>query len=167
MAVDYGSKRLGLALCDEGEILVSPLSSLQRAGARLDMERLLDLVRSHQVQGIVMGVPRALEEGRAGASEEAARAFGQALRDKLALEAPHVAFEEQDERFSTAQALRQGRESGLSQKKGRGTSGAQSIDARAAAVILQAFLDARAARHARDQAHAEHQQGEPDGEIQG
>lgn len=151
MAVDYGSKRLGLALCDEGEILVSPLSSLERAGARSDMARLLDLVRVHQVEGIVLGVPRALEAGRAGASEKAARAFGQALRDKLALEAPHLAFEEQDERFSTSQALRQGRESGLSQKKGRASTGAQSIDARSAAVILQAFLDAKASRRARDQ----------------
>lgn len=163
MAVDYGSKRLGLALCDQDEILVSPLGSLERAGERSDMARLLELVRLHQVEGIVMGVPRALEAERAGASEEAARFFGQALRQKLEAEAPHVVFEEQDERFSTAQALRQGRESGLSQKKGRGSTGAQSIDARAAAVILQSFLDARAATSARAQAHRDDGEDEVDG----
>ncbi len=157
LAIDYGSKRLGLALCDEDEILVSPLGSIERAGARSDIARLLELARQNNAQGIVFGVPRALEEGRAGASEEAARAFGQALRGQMAEAAAHLAFEEQDERFSTAQALRQGRESGLSQKQGRSSQGARSIDARAAAVILQAFLDAKAARRARHQASS----GEP------
>ncbi len=150
LAIDYGARRLGLALCDQDEILVSPLGSLEREGLRSDLARLLEMVLQNQVQGIVFGVPRALEAGRVGAGEEAARAFGQALRDKLAGEAAPVLFEEQDERFSTAQALRQGRESGLSQKKGRASNGAQSIDARSAAVILQAFLDAKAARLARE-----------------
>jgi putative Holliday junction resolvase len=148
LAVDYGAKRLGLALCDPDEILVSPLATIERTGARGDSARLLELVRAHQVEGIVFGVPRALQEDQVGPSEVAARNFTHSVRQNLSAKVPHLVFEEQDERFSTAQALRQGRESGLSQKKGRSDSGAQSIDARSAAVILQSFLDAKAARRA-------------------
>jgi putative Holliday junction resolvase len=148
LAVDFGAKRLGLAVCDEGEILVSPLRALDRRGTRSDVARLLEEVRAQGAGGVVFGVPRALEQGEQGASEAPALAFARELRALLEREAPNVSFDEQDERFSTALALRQGRESGLSQKKGRASDGAQSIDARAAANILQSFLDARAAQKA-------------------
>ena len=64
LAIDYGLKRLGLAICDAEEIIVSPLCQLIN---RLDspaktVEKLKTIIEEHQVQALVLGLPTALEQ---------------------------------------------------------------------------------------------------------
>ncbi len=153
LAIDFGTKRLGLATCDPDEIVVSAYRSLQRVGTKRDVAELLQIVRGLGIKAIVVGRPRALESSQTGSNESAADRFTQALQD--ALEAAHleIVIERWDEQFSTSEALKQGRDLNISQQQGRDSSGGTAIDARAAAVILQGFLDAR--RERRQYSHSE------------
>lgn len=146
LAIDFGTKRLGLATCDPQEIVVSPYRALQRVGTRRDVAELLQIVRGLGIEAIVVGRPRALESDQIGANQNAADKFTAALQSALAETGSTIAIERWDEQFSTSEALKQGRELNISQQRGRDSSGADAIDARAAAVILQGFLDARRTR---------------------
>ena len=140
LAIDYGAKRLGLALCDEAETLALPHGTHHRRpnDTRGDVAALLATIRAHQVEGVVMGAPsgsgaseqtRAAAEGFAGKLDEAARAQGLEL-----------AFFWGDERYSSALAARGLREGGVSARRAREGG---LIDAGAACALLQLFLDAR------------------------
>jgi len=138
LAVDWGEVRIGLALSDESQILATPLETLRRrSGKRFPMPRFLDLTAMHQPVGLVVGLPLSLE-GTEGESAEASREMAATLarRTRLPLEL-------WDERMSTARALGAIREQGGSTRGRKG-----DVDALAAAVLLQHFLDAR--KHARD-----------------
>jgi putative Holliday junction resolvase len=133
IAVDWGEIRLGLALSDETQTLATPLETLvRRPGKRFPMARFLELVALHRPVGIVVGLPLT-GEGEEEASAAAARelAEGVARRTGLPLEL-------WDERMSTARALAAIREQG-----GRTRGRKQEVDALAAAVLLQHYLDAR------------------------
>lgn len=148
LALDYGAKRLGLAISDEDEQLALPLLTLARRlnDTRGDVQNILDCARARQVRGLVVGIP-----GGSDASDEmAARARRFALQ---VIEAARgvgleLALFETDERFSSAQAHTQLRAQGISARISRDEGGADSIDARAAAVFLQTFLDFRRASSA-------------------
>lgn len=133
LAVDWGAIRIGLALSDEAQVLASPLDTLvRRAGKRLPVARLLELTADWEPVGIVVGLPLSGE----GAEEESAAAAREmagviARRTGLPLEM-------WDERMSTARALGAIREQGGSTRGRKG-----DVDALAAAVLLQHFLDAR------------------------
>ena len=136
LAVDWGEVRIGLALSDESQILASPLETLaRRKGKRFPMSRFLELVAEHSPSGIVVGLPLAAG-GDEGASAGAARALAGSLAEQSGLP-----VELWDERMSTARALAAIREQGGS-TRGR----KDEVDALAAAVLLQHFLDARKAR---------------------
>ena len=147
LAIDFGTKRLGLATCDENEIVVSAYRTLQRQGTRRDIAELLQIMRGLSIKAIVLGRPRALESDQSGSNQNAADKFGAALQDALDENGSAIALERWDEQFSTSEALKQGRELNISEQRGRNSSGADAIDARAAAVILQGFLDARRVRN--------------------
>lgn len=133
LAVDWGEVRLGLALSDETQTLASPLETLvRRAGKRFPLARFLDLVETHGPVGILVGLPLT-GEGEEGASAEAARELARTLAERTALP-----LELWDERMSTARALAVIREQG-----GRTRGRKEEVDALAAAVLLQHFLDAR------------------------
>jgi putative Holliday junction resolvase len=89
----------------------------------------------------VTGIPGGSEQSE----KVAAQARRLAARLETAAQAAGVAlqFFETDERFSTAQAHNELREAGISSRQSRGSSGSFAIDARAAAVFLQTFLDSR------------------------
>jgi len=133
LAVDWGEIRFGIALSDEHQILATPLETLvRRAGKRFPMPRFLEVVGAHAPVGIVVGLPldSTGDEGEsAGAAREVADAI--ARRSGLPLEL-------WDERMSTARALSAIQEQGGSTRGRRG-----DVDALAAAVMLQNFLDAR------------------------
>src|SRR6266480_3871526 len=58
LAVDWGSRRIGLALSDETQTLAQPLTTLtRRAGKRVPMAQLMEQVNRHQVVGIIVGLP--------------------------------------------------------------------------------------------------------------
>jgi putative Holliday junction resolvase len=136
LGIDWGEVRIGLALSDETQTLASPLDTLvRRAGKRFPMNRLLDLVSAHSPVGVVVGLPLTLE-GKEEGSALAARDTAHSVADRTGLP-----VELWDERLSTARALAAVREQGGST---RGRKGA--VDALAAAVVLQHFLDARRRR---------------------
>lgn len=143
LALDYGTRRLGLAVSDDASRIAVPLQTLTRGvnDARGDIARLLETLRARGAQALVLGIP-----GGSDASDETAR---QARRFAAQLcEAARVAnwkleVFETDERFSSAQAHGELRAQGVSARISRADGGADSIDARAAAVFLQTFLDSR------------------------
>ncbi|HEV7364393.1 MAG TPA: Holliday junction resolvase RuvX [Gemmatimonadales bacterium] len=133
LGVDWGEVRIGLALSDESQTLATPLETLvRRAGKRLPIARLLELTSLHRPVGVVIGLPLSPE----GAEEESAVA-ARAMADTIAR---HTSLPLQfwDERMSTARALAAVWEQGGS-TRGR----KKDVDALAAAVLLQHFLDAR------------------------
>lgn len=133
MAIDWGEVRLGLALSDEGQVLASPLDTLvRRPGKRFPMPHFLRLTDQHQPVGIVVGLPLT-PEGNEGENAVAAREVG-----TLAGARTGLPVEYQDERMSTA------RVHALIREQGGSTRGRkEEVDALAAAVLLQAFLDRR------------------------
>jgi putative Holliday junction resolvase len=144
LAIDFGRRRLGLAVSDpEGSIAV-PYASRQRQGTRRDVADLIETIRGLNAESIVFGLPHNLEIGGAeNDSLRLARNFAAALETQLrAQNLPH-AIEWWDERFSTTQALHQMQTLGISQREGRNAVGDGSVDARAAANILQSFLDSQ------------------------
>ena len=133
LGIDWGEVRIGLALSDETQTLASPLDTLvRRAGKRFPMNRLLALVSTHSPVGFVVGLPLTLE-GSEAASAAAAREVATAISSHTGLP-----VELWDERMSTARAL------GAIQAQGGSTRGRKAeVDALAASVLLQHFLDAR------------------------
>lgn len=133
LGVDWGERRIGLALSDESRILAQPLTTLtRRPGKRFPMARLLDVIRTHDVAGVVVGLPLDAEGGE-GEAARAARTLAQdiAARSRLPVELV-------DERMTTARVHRAVRE------MGGGTRGRKDeLDALAATVLLQAYLDTR------------------------
>lgn len=142
LAVDYGVRRIGLAVSDETETFASPLATRERKGDKHDVAAVVDTLRGVGATGIVMGLPRGLNESE-GTHEQAARRFAAALERRLRGEGLPLQIEWWDERFSTREALTHMRLAGISQRRGRESGGTDSVDARAAAVILQGYLDFR------------------------
>jgi len=138
LAVDWGDVRIGLALSDESQILASPLDTLvRRAGKRFPMPRFLELVAQHHPVGVVVGLPLS-SEGAEQASAAAAREMAETIARRTGLP-----VELWDERMSTARALAAIREQGGSTRGRR-----EEVDALAAAILLQHFMEARRAGRA-------------------
>lgn len=133
IAIDWGEVRLGLALSDEGQILASPLDTLvRRPGKRFPMPQFLALTAQHHPVGIVVGLPLT-PDGNEEKSAIAAREVGSLVGERTGLPVDY-----QDERMTTARVL------GLIREQGGSTRGRkEDVDALAAAVLLQAFLDGR------------------------
>ena len=133
LALDWGEVRFGVARSDEGQILAAPLTTLhRRPGKRFPMPKLLALVAQESPVGLVVGLPISLEGGETPSSA-AARELADAVARRTAL--PVELF---DERFTTAIALDAIREMGGNIRGRR-----EDVDALAAAVLLQHFLDSR------------------------
>jgi len=134
LAVDWGERRIGLALSDETQVLAQPLTTLiRRAGKRFPMAQLLELIAKHNVVGIVVGLPLD-ETGSEGDAAHAARA----LADDIKRRAGDIEVSMWDERMTTARVLAAVREMG---GKTRGRK--EDVDAMAAALLLQHYLDAK------------------------
>jgi putative holliday junction resolvase len=134
LGVDLGDRRIGVAVSDSGGALAFPLCVLERTGDRArDHRQLADTAVEHEVSTVVVGLPLSLD-GAAGPAARAAQAEAEALAQVLA-PVPVVTF---DERLTTVSAAAGQRSAGKDTKSGRAT-----IDSAAAAVLLQAWLDAR------------------------
>ncbi len=131
LGVDWGEKRIGLALSDPGQRVAHPLGTLtRRAGQRFPMQRLRRYLDEHAPVGVVVGLP--LEsDGSEGAAAQAARATGALIAEKSGLPVTFV-----DERMSTARALQAVKELGGGSRGRRG-----DVDRLAATVLLQLHLD--------------------------
>jgi putative Holliday junction resolvase len=151
LAIDYGLKRLGLALSDEHGMTSRPFATWTRVNRRRDLARLRDLVRKHAVRRIVVGLPLHLDGTPSEMSEEA-RAFAARVARALG-----IRVEMMDERLSSweaEQALAATRSMATTRRgrthRSRSRRGAP-LDDVAAAVILRDYLDrARAQAGAQD-----------------
>ena len=131
--MDWGEIRFGVARSDEGQILASPLATLsRRAGKRFPMPQFLALLDADPVVGVVVGLPISLA-GQETPSSVAARALAADVGRRTGLP-----VEMADERFTTALALDAVREMG-----GRTRGRKKDVDALAATVLLQQYLDHR------------------------
>lgn len=135
LGVDYGERRIGLALSDPTAMIATPLPTLaRRKGKRPPVAPIARLVEEHEVEEIVVGLPLTLEGDDSDWTREV-RDFAAALQERS--DRPVTL---QDERMTSVRAERAVRSLGMSkvkrEQKGR-------VDAAAAVLILQAYLDAR------------------------
>ena len=129
LAIDFGEKRIGLAISDREARFALPLETLTRTTDREAIRRLVDLCRREGVDRIVVGHPR----GRYGVAGEAAeRAAGFAA--KLARES-NLPYELIDETLTSVEAERRLRDAGLDPRRHRGR-----VDAIAAQILLEEAL---------------------------
>lgn len=135
MGLDVGERRVGVALGDELGMISSPLTFVQRRDG--DLVELQDLAKAKGVDRFVIGLPTGLS-GREGPQATAVRQFAEALGAAVKPEIRVVLW---DERLTTAVAERTLQESGAWRRRRKG-----DVDAVAAAVILQGYLDACRAR---------------------
>jgi putative Holliday junction resolvase len=136
MALDVGSKTIGVALSDETETFAFPQKTIMRSeGYRRDMGLIRDLVRQEGVQEIVVGMPVSMS-GEPGAQARKAAEFMDTLRRFV-----QVQVSAQDERLSTVEAERLLIQADRSRADRR-----RVIDSVAASLILQAYLDRRRSR---------------------
>lgn len=132
MGVDSGERRIGVALSDELGFLAAPWRAVLVARGR-ELAELAAMARERDVEIVVIGLPTSLN-GTEGPQARRVRAFAARLAPLLG-ELPIVFA---DERFTTAEAERQMIDQRLSREKRR-----ERIDAAAAAIMLQGWLDAR------------------------
>ena len=129
--LDVGDRRIGVAIADETGLIATPLATVQRG--RHDLAEIARLVAEWRVDRLVVGLPTGLS-GREGPQAAAVRAYAADLAAHLGPEPP---LEFWDERLTTAIAERALIEAGTRRARRR-----ERIDAVAAAVILQSYLDA-------------------------
>ncbi len=135
LAVDWGERRIGLALSDETQTLAQPLATLtRRAGKRFPMAQLLEQVTRNHVVGIIVGLPLN-EAGAEGDAAHAARALADDIKRRVG-GGGDLEVRMWDERMTTARALAAVREMGGT-TRGR----KEDVDAMAAALLLQHYLD--------------------------
>jgi putative Holliday junction resolvase len=136
LAIDYGRKRIGLAISDELGITTRPLQVLERTNRRDDLRRLRELAREQEVRKIVVGHPVRLD-GSAGEMAREASRFAGRIRKEL-----RIPVEMLDERLSSWEA--QETTAGTQRNRDQQDAG---LDAVAAAVILRDFLEREQARN--------------------
>jgi putative holliday junction resolvase len=132
LAVDYGEKRIGLAVSDELGITASPLMTLARRSDDETVWQIAQLVSKLRVTQIVVGLPRRTD-AQEGEMERKVKAFAEKLRQAVSV--PVVLF---DERFTTRIAEQVLLEADLSRRKRK-----QVRDRLAAVILLQSFLEAQ------------------------
>jgi len=129
LGLDVGEKRIGVALA-EGLLAIIPLTVIDRRVEETDMELIMALVEEYKAERIVVGLPR-LMNGDIGTQAEETLSFSGALAEHV-----DIPVDTWDERLSTVTAERLLIDTGMKRKKRKG-----KIDAMAAAIILQAYLD--------------------------
>lgn len=133
LALDLGSRTIGVAVSDESRTIAQPLRTLprQRQGYRRDVAAIREIVRQMAVSTVVIGLPLTLD-GRRGTQAQRAAEFAQILGARLSV--PVVLH---DERLSTFEAEESLREAGLPKERWK-----EHVDAVAAALILRDYLAA-------------------------
>jgi putative Holliday junction resolvase len=127
LGVDYGAKRVGLAVSDPLGMTARPLSVVPRTGV---VDEVVSLVKELNIGTIVVGLPTGLSGGEGVSASEARR-----LADELAT-ATGVEIVLRDERFTSRMAEGVLVESGMRRRKRR-----ETVDKIAATIILQDYLD--------------------------
>lgn len=138
LALDVGSKTIGIAVSDSEGSMAYAREVLRRQGHVADAAAVCDRSKELEAEVIVVGLPLELD-GTVGHRARLVARFLKVLQATIAERGLSVTVERWDERFSTAAAERTLLEADVSRAKRK-----QSIDAVAAQFILQGWLDARA-----------------------
>jgi putative Holliday junction resolvase len=135
MAIDYGTRRIGLAVTDPLGLTAQGLPTLHRTNKRNDFDYLRRTIKSYNVSEIVVGLPLRMS-GETGNQSEKVEEFAEVLRHRFKL--PVHLF---DERLTSVEANRLLDETEMSDKRRKNV-----VDQLAAVLILQAFLSFRASQ---------------------
>lgn len=154
LALDVGSRRIGVAVSDAEGSMAHAHSVLPRAGHELDAVKVCELARELEATVIVVGLPLELD-GSIGHRARLVQRFVAVLEATIATRELGLEIARWDERFSTSAAERTLLEADVSRAKRR-----VAIDAVAAQFILQGWLD-RQARVREDQLREDQLRGEP------
>ncbi len=149
MAIDYGTKAIGLAICDELQLTVRPLTTVRREkqNRKQTLERISELAHEHEIGALVVGLPLRMDGTRGDAAEKVETFIAELqaqLLDSMesAMAIPIVTI---DERLTSYEADQILREMGVSQKERKAKS-----DEYAAVLILQDYLDGQSRRKPAD-----------------
>lgn len=132
LGVDLGKARTGVAVCDKSEMLASPVEVVKEHNRERLLQRVAALAKERRAELIVLGLPRNMD-GSEGESAQNARAFGAEIAEITGLP---VDFS--DERGTTITA-----HGFLNETNTRGKKRKETVDAVAATIILQNYLDYR------------------------
>jgi|ERR1051326_7245422 putative Holliday junction resolvase len=130
LALDHGSKRIGVALSDELKMIAQPLEFIPAQPFDGCLARLQELLDEKEVELILVGLPRNMD-GTYGLAAVKVEEFVDALKSELS-----VPIRTWDERLTTAQANRSLIEANVGRQKRK-----EKVDATAAALLLQSYLD--------------------------
>jgi putative Holliday junction resolvase len=131
LGLDLGDRRIGVAVSDPTGFLASALQVLPSVGRARDAAEVARIAAEEQADAVVVGVPVNMD-GSYGPQAEKSRKFGAALEQRGL---PVVYW---DERLTTVEAQRYLRETGVGRQRRR-----ETLDAAAAAILLQSYLDFR------------------------
>ena len=124
LAIDYGSKNIGLALVDTALGVVLPFGRIEWSGERDTRNGLVNIIRKEKIDKIVAGLPIGID-GKENENTKKIRKFVSELKNETDTPVDFI-----DERFTSAQADRMG-----------GGAGGASRDEKAAMILLQSYLD--------------------------
>ena len=130
LALDHGSKRIGIAVSDELKMIAQPLEFIPAQPFAAFLARLEDLIRDKEVESILVGLPRNMD-GSYGPAALKVQDFVEALKGAV-----RVPIKNWDERLTSAQANRL-----LIQGNVRRDKRKEQVDKMAAAILLQSYLD--------------------------
>lgn len=134
LAIDHGSKRMGIAVSDELKMIAQPLEFVPAEPADAFFNRLTEIIREKEVELILVGMPRNMD-GSYGPAASKVQEFVAALKDKI-----DVPIKLWDERLTSTMANRILIEGNVRREQRK-----QKVDKMAAAILLQSYLDGRAA----------------------
>ena len=132
LSVDYGDKRTGIAVCDKLEMLASPVTVINEWNKERLCEKIISLAEQKKAEEILIGLPKNMD-GSEGFRADACKELGVLLSEQSDIP---VAF--WDERLTTVSAHRI-----LSEANIRGKKRKNVVDALAAELILQDYLESR------------------------
>lgn len=132
MAVDLGKARTGVAICDKGEMLASPIGTITDRSLERVADKIAEYAVQRKAEKLVVGLPKNMD-GTEGESAQNARAFAQLLSEKCGLPVYM-----QDERGTTITA-----HSFLNATDTRGKKRKQAVDTLSATIILEDYLNKR------------------------
>jgi putative Holliday junction resolvase len=130
LGIDHGTKRMGIALSDELQMIAQPLEFIPAEPFADFLKRLKEILRDKQVEQIVIGIPRNMD-GSYGPAAMKVQEFVAVLKETIA-----IPIKMWDERLTSAQANRY-----LIQADVRRDKRKEKVDKTAAAILLQSYLD--------------------------
>lgn len=138
IGLDVGDKTIGIAVSDELGLIAQGIMTYERIGVKKDTDKIVELVKEYDCDTVVVGLPINLN-GTDSVQTEKVRAFREKLENKFRSTGgglQNVAFEWEDERFTTAIAEDVLIAADVSRKDRK-----KVIDKQAAVIILQSYLD--------------------------